>query len=63
MRIIPFEIEVNYFWRDTRTLSIAIMHFDWPDGDASLLDIGWWMGEFRCEVLWFGFVRFLRRYR
>jgi hypothetical protein len=45
MRIIPFEFSFEY-WKYGHTFEIQFLHFDWPDGDTSLLGGGWHQGEF-----------------
>ncbi len=55
MRIIPIEVEFDY-WPKHHTLRFAVLHFDWPDGDASLLEIGWYQGDFCFDVLFWGWI-------
>jgi hypothetical protein len=59
MRIIPLEIEIDY-WRlgkkNYHTLRLAIMHFDLPDSDASLFEIGWYQGGFVWDLFYMDLV-------
>ena len=57
MRIIPIEVESDFTNRGSFkaqgrsfTLLLSILHFDWPGGDMSLLEIGWWRGVFQWEI-------------
>lgn len=55
MRIIPIEIELDY-WPKHHTARLLILHLDLPDFDTSLLDVGWYQGEFWWELFfcnWF----------
>ena len=61
MRIIPFEIELDY-WKmgskNLHTFRIAILHFDWSDDDASLFEFGWYQGRFVWDFM---FINWLLR--
>lgn len=51
MRIVPIEIEIDYWPPKRHTLLISIVHLDFPDFDTSLLSIGWYQGIFTWDVL------------
>ena len=59
MRIIPIELEFDY-WKlgkkNFHTLRFAILHFDYPDGDASLLELGWYQGGFVWDFLFLDWI-------
>ena len=62
MRIIPFEIEINKFWASDGIFEIRVLHFDWCDGDAYLLQIGidglnYGKKQFVFDCLFFGFIK------
>jgi hypothetical protein len=53
VRIIPFEIEV-----ERGTFLLSVLHLDWPEGDASLLQIGWWCGRWYFDIFWWWGIRY-----
>ena len=53
MRIIPVELEIMY--RDT--LLLSVLHLDGDDIDTCLLEIGWWCGEWKLEMVFSWFIR------
>ena len=50
MRIIPIELHVER-WNLGNTFLFYIGHFDWPEGDASLFELGWYQGAFQWDLL------------
>jgi|WetSurSiteA1Bulk_404760.scaffolds.fasta_scaffold171626_2 hypothetical protein len=63
MKIIPIEFELEY-WKGYKkayhTFRFAILHFDWCDGDACLLELGWYQGVFVWDILFLDY--FYRRW-
>jgi hypothetical protein len=51
LRIIFFEVNVG-----SLCTGIEALHFDWLEGDASLLSIGWWEGRFYWDFLFLKWV-------
>ena len=58
MRIILFEIELDYWPPKYHTLRFMLLHFDWLDGNTSLLELGWYQGEFTWDFLFFYWLRY-----
>lgn len=68
MRIILIELEVEQpIWigidrkihiiTNMPTLLFSLLHFDWPNGDTSLFEIGWQVGGFRFDLLFWWAIR------
>lgn len=60
MKVIPIAIEIER-WGKYSTFLINIIEFDWCDGGTSLLEIGFYQGDFRFDILFYeGIYRFIQ---
>ncbi len=56
MRIIPIEIEYDWWFPNHVTFVLRVLHFDGYESSTSLFEIGLYQGEFVWDVLfstWF----------
>jgi hypothetical protein len=52
MRFIPIELHIERW----DTFQIYLLHFDWPEGDTSFINIGWYQEKFQFDILfWWAF--------
>jgi hypothetical protein len=56
MKIIIFEVEVDY-WPRAHTARFAVLSLDNVDWSSSLLDIGWYQGNFYFDLFFWRYIR------